>query len=174
MELKQALASYLNWGVKLQYNDCITGRKKIATLTGVTSSEIETTYSRKINGCRGDIISFKGNNNVNDLKVKPILYPLSDLTKDIEVNGEKFVPIIKLSNDIADFAQVVSSGYANKNYYVNFRVADGYVKKEIPANFNDMHVFDYLKLIEWKFDVFGLIEKGEAIDVTTLTTNPYL
>lgn len=29
---------------------------------------------------------------------KPILRPLSDLTKEIEVNGEKFVPIIELQN----------------------------------------------------------------------------
>jgi len=27
----------------------------------------------------------------------PILRPLSDLTKEIEVNGEKFVPIVELS-----------------------------------------------------------------------------
>jgi hypothetical protein len=26
-------------------------------------------------------------------KIKPILRPLSDLTKEIEVNGEKFIPI---------------------------------------------------------------------------------
>jgi len=29
------------------------------------------------------------------------------------------------------------------------------------------------KLVEWHFDIANLIEKGEAIDVNTLETNPY-
>jgi len=30
--------------------------------------------------------------------IKPILHPLSDLTKEIEVNGEKFVPLTEICN----------------------------------------------------------------------------
>ena len=37
--------------------------------------------------------------------------------------------------------------------------------------FTEYHIAE--KLIEWKFDIFNLIGKGEAIDVNTLQTNPY-
>ena len=30
-----------------------------------------------------------------------------------------------------------------------------------------------LQLISWHFDIAGLIDKGEAIDVNTLDENPY-
>ena len=35
-----------------------------------------------------------------ELQVKPILRPLSDLTKGIEHNGEKFVPLISIVEEI--------------------------------------------------------------------------
>lgn len=89
------------------------------------------------------------------------LRPLSDLTKSIEHKGEKFVPIEKLQemNDgeniyIQDDFVGIDNGYACA-YYLN----------------------DALKfvsvLIEWHFDIAGLIDKGEAIDVNTLPENPY-
>ena len=156
MELKHILANYYPHGLILADED-----ENLCTLRTLYPDCIGVEYKYNV-----------GEYEKNFEDVKPILRPLSDLTREIEHNGERFVPIIKLSNDIADFAQVVSTGYANKNYYVNFRVADGYVKKEIPANFNDMHVFDYLKLLEWKFDIFNLIGTF-AIDVNTLQTNPY-
>lgn len=71
---------------------------------------------------------------------KPILRPLSDLTKEIEVNAEKFVPIIQTDIDIP---------FTSDLYFL---VAYG----------------DVQKLLEWHFDVFGLIEKGLAIDINTL------
>ena len=36
-----------------------------------------------------------------------------------------------------------------------------------------MNFYTIKKLIEWHFDIANLIEKGEAIDVNTLETNPY-
>ena len=80
---------------------------------------------------------------------KPILRPLSDLTKEIEVDGEKFVPAIELnwSNITTDILSK-SINLTNK--------------------FNNLFAFDYKKLLEWHFDVFGLIEKGLAIDINTL------
>jgi hypothetical protein len=39
-------------------------------------------------------------NNVNiviDLKYKPILHPLSDLVKEITINGEAFTPMVELA-----------------------------------------------------------------------------
>lgn len=43
------------------------------------------------------IVKFLNTKNDELLRnIKPILRPLSDLTKEIEVNGEKFVPMVKL------------------------------------------------------------------------------
>lgn len=76
------VAGYLPYGLILQYIDTLTLRKRKAFLTSLGINEIETTYKRKVNGCSGDLISWTGNNNVSIMKVKPILRPLSDLTKD--------------------------------------------------------------------------------------------
>ena len=69
---------------------------------------------------------------------KPILHPLSDLTKEIEVNGEKFVPRDKFYGNPLDY-------------------------KILDNNYNVVQ-----KLLEWHFDVFGLIENGLAVDINTL------
>lgn len=79
--------------------------------------------------------------------IKPILHPLSDLTKEIEVNGERFVPIIKLKN----FDE-------NITFYNN----DIYYEKEDWSIYLFEDIRDYL--LQWHFDLFGLIEKGLAID----------
>ena len=84
---------------------------------------------------------------------KPIIHPLSDLTKEIEHNGERFVPIKLFSREDQkdiEIAMIESSFIELLSFYI------------------------IQKLIEWHFDIAGLIEKGEAIDVNTLKTNPYL
>ena len=120
---------------------------------------------------------------------KPILRPISDLTKEIEVNGEKFAPIIKLAKiqypkvdfEIKDFRCL---GRLNSGVCLEFVIED-----EIPfykeyhnniflqiksENYDDMILANLKpsevreKLFEWHFDVFGLIEKGLAIDFNTL------
>ena len=87
--------------------------------------------------------------------VFPILRPLSDLTKEIEVNGEKFVPYKKLG-------------------WILYRNECG-IGSEL--SFGDAHsgtvnVLDYLddleKIYEWHFDIYGLIEQNLAIDINTL------
>jgi hypothetical protein len=75
----------------------------------------------------------------------PILRPLSDLTKEIEHNGEKFVPIEYLYNNYTPITKSV------KGMYMDL---------QSPLD----HRFDVVqKLIEWHFDVFGLIEAGLAV-----------
>ncbi len=76
-------------------------------------------------------------------QVKPILRPLSDLTKEIEVNGEKFVPYKKIK-EIYPF--------------------DTFSSSSNPAQWS-LRVVE--KLLEWHFDVFGLID-DLAIDINTL------
>lgn len=79
------------------------------------------------------------------MKYLPILHPLSDLTKEIEVNGEKFVPNKKIQWLFEEY-------FDYSEYILNGKLC-----------FNKME-----KLFEWHFDVFGLIEKDLAIDINTI------
>ena len=98
-------------------------------------------------------------------KFKPILRPLSDLTKGIYHNEKKFIPIQKLKqNMLVDFE------YKDKDGIMSIKFPKGNVciisickeiADECPFGF-------YNKLIEWHFDVFGLIEKGLAININTI------
>lgn len=82
---------------------------------------------------------------------KPILRPLSDLTKEIEHKGERFVPIDRIKES---------------QYHLFFR-------EDITSPLEGLQFSELRKLIEWHFDITDLVSKGEAIDVNTLETNPY-
>ena len=72
-------------------------------------------------------------------QVKPILRPLSQLTQEIEHNGEKFFPFKKLGwGNGTQVIPTILNGKINQN--------------------------EYQKLLEWHFDIFGLIEKNLAIE----------
>lgn len=80
-------------------------------------------------------------------EIKPILRPLSDLTKEIEHNGEKFVPMVEYSH--LRFEEISNyKGGQNVLDFIQFR--------------------EYKLLIEMHFDFFGLIEQNLAIDINTL------
>ena len=97
-------------------------------------------------------LSYKpfGNISVSVNNCKPILHPLSDLTKD-----EWIEKLNTFACNLLDAAHV----YDEKNV--------------IGLNLMT-HPFEVVMwLIEHHFDIAGLIEKGEAIDVNTLPENPY-
>lgn len=78
-------------------------------------------------------------------EIKPILRPLSDLTKEIEHDGNLYLGLDEFSD--REWSLYNESG------------------KEI------IQVLQYdciIELIKIHFDVFGLIEKGLAIDINTL------
>lgn len=139
MELKH-IVGYLPYGL----NGIIKG--KIVTLTSLHQNSLETRPSvHRFTYCEFNHFT-------------PILRPLSDLTKEIEVNGEKFVPITLIDDLFPDF--YIEQGnekeliikYKNSNMYVDiFRYAQ---------------IIE--KLYEWYFDLHNLIEKGEAIDINQL------
>ena len=125
--------------------------------------------------------------------VKPILRPLSDITKPIKVDGyndsKEFVPIVELAKIGQTFqSQSIDNwevtkvskdfGYGHNQYYVQFK--DNYVfgyhekhgfysssnrNKEMDIN-NQKELWKML--YKWHVDIHGLIEKNIAVDINTL------
>lgn len=108
--------------------------------------------------------------------IKPILRPLSDLTKEIEVNGEKFIPMIELAG-IGSYSPKNRWSIDERNLKVKhesggefyFASDKSFVYKE-SDKWKDFGIacnqFDlFQKLNEWHIDFNGLIEKGLAISI---------
>ena len=99
--------------------------------------------------------------------IKPILRPLSDLTKEIEVNREKFIPIDVIGED-------VEFNLCNNDYVSDWDEKGGnflnYIDEFIQRVYNNHHLdfmpFGFIqKLQEWHFDIYGLIENDLAISI---------
>lgn len=129
-------------------------------LKAVSTCDICTIVSLDVSNKTVGVI-FNENLNLSFLReikdIKPILHPLSDLTKEIEHNGKLFIPIVELKNK-AEIDLVYSESWYND--------------KDIDYTWN-LPLWVIEKLIEWHFDIADLIAKGEAIDVNTLPKNPY-
>lgn len=147
LELKH-IVGYLPYGLKIDYKD------KIIELTGIKNY---TPWSSQ------PCVSINKDTWTYLYEIKPILHPLSDLTKEIEVNGEKFVPIeyfeIGDENNGIEYTsgniKTISSLYVISKYNI----------------INDIIYLPFgivQKLYEWHFDILGLIEKGLAIDIHTI------
>lgn len=121
----------------------------------------------------------------------PILHPLSDLTKEIDCNGKKFIPIIELAKISFEVCSDLEIKVKSKDeisgcmfidddddvivFVYNYETQSFCAHQHSNKEFLNVHYQLKMiqKLIEWKFDIAGLIEKGEAIDVNTLEINPY-
>lgn len=79
-------------------------------------------------------------------EITPILRPISDIEKEIEVNGEIFIPLEKLESMFGDCTKLTDTMLVGS--FVPFGIVQ--------------------KLFEWHFDVFNLIENDLAIDINTL------
>lgn len=108
-------------------------------------------------------------------EVFPICRPLSDLTKQIEHNGEKFVPIeriLGLGKKNGDTSNHLNYKILiNDNYLIRVELVRS--QQTIELNFRDLSLKHAMILIEWHFDLFGGIDSGDAIDVNSLHENPY-
>ena len=93
---------------------------------------------------------------------KFILRPLSDLTKEIEHKGERFIPIERLLEDITNAWRLCKLDYPNdsKGLY-----------NDIISNIESCEFWLIQKLVEWHFNLMDIGE--EFIDVNTLEENPY-
>lgn len=100
--------------------------------------------------------------NINSITThdKLILRPLSDLTKEIEVNDERFIPIEFLTK-MFDLNENYELRFENNLFVLWDKINEWY-------RINDNNFILFQKLFEWHFDVFGLIEKGLAIDKNSL------
>lgn len=146
LELKH-LAGYLPYGLKVKWND--VSYYKMISLRSNESCQLVDRFTDGVYG-------------VKLTHVKPILHPLSDLTKEIEVNGEKFVPIERLEELFFD------------DLLISMSKITGLLEIEFVTN-DYSHSIDFFvgheivkKLYEWHLDIHGLIEKGLAIDINTL------
>ena len=112
---------------------------------------------------------------------KPILRPISDLIVEIDHNMEVFVPLYKLVDpENTEWSKLAAIEYNPfpkiPNYSPYYKVHHDTLGEVISVNPRNILVLPFhlvCKLVEWHFDICGLIEKGEAIDVNTLEINPY-
>ena len=144
LELKH-LTSYLPYELKGFCTDDLQGVEIMNGLQKISDSCIEVISDKE----PMDLIYFK-----------PILFPLSSLTKEITINGETFVPIYKIYEfeqwDTDELEEIINDG-------------------TIEGIYSDLDLITYSqteRLFEWKIDVFGLIEAGLAEPVTG-NFNPY-
>ena len=99
---------------------------------------------------------------LEDLKCNysAILRPLSMLDKEIEVNGERFIPIdwFEIGDDCNN-----SVDYGQGNIKLIGLLKDMAKHKFIQLEYLNYGVVN--KLCEWHFDIFGLIDAGLAIEM---------
>jgi len=100
--------------------------------------------------------------------IKPILRPLSDLIKEIEVGGKKFVPI----EYFGEYSESLPDCQINDADYFTDTDTEEYLNDFIKDHsFHKLYFLPFgliEKLYEWHFDIHDLISCGLAIDVNTL------
>lgn len=129
LELKH-LAPYLPYGLNIQ-------------------TSVITPIARTNRGSSSSVIEKLTVKNIAHYNIKPILRPLSDLTKEIE-NFE----------DLRGF-EFEMHGISSNDMAKSFIESEDRLKL--------CYSFDFWqKLFEMHFDVFGLIDKGLAIDINTI------
>ena len=171
------LAPYVPYGLKV-----LVEEYGIELVVGIHGNDIITTED-----------------NAHFSAVKPILRPLSYLTKEIEHNGEKFVPLVelfKLSRDnyqqeikyhcVMATSQIQIEMLGFRNYFFGLYESDRDVRIENGLYFDcystdlvmDNRIEEkilcqyslFQKLFEWHFDVFQLIPQNLAVDINTIKT----
>lgn len=172
-ELLKIYSAYLPYQLKCEYDfeSIITkhSEKRIGKLLGLREQPFHSVAI---------LVDNKPNNPdyIKHSKVKPILYSIEFLTKEIEHNGEVFIPIERLFDIETGInwsaSDYIKSGKGQKGYWVRSK-DEG---KSFYFGFNSdnnyfYHVDSYgfkmtikkqlellQKLFEWHFNVFGLDE----------------
>ena len=178
LELKH-LAPYLPYGLNIlsKRHFCKYGEQTILEVNGIAFQDTADIPYWQYEFVYDNDLKFS---NINKKGFKPMLRPISDLTKEIEVNGEKFVPLVEiikhlnfkfLRYEIKDNSLDVV--FDNKPqtkerfWFSNFKGTSFYCSNMNKLMYKDIYGA-MNKLFEWHFDVFGLIEKDLAIDINSL------
>lgn len=137
----------------------------------------------------GDIcwidLAFVAKHGIELCNYRPVLRPMSDLTKEIRQNcynnSKPFIPIVELACmlEAQGYWRVYGAGAADfgedDESCIAQLVFDGdhfvYTVDDEYDTFNSVAIYD--KLNAWMFDYRGLISAGLAVDVNTLPENPY-
>jgi len=94
-------------------------------------------------------------------RIKLLLRPLSDLTTEIEHNGERFVPI--------EWFEIGDDENKSPEYDCgNIKLID-LLESMAKHNFCQSDFLPHgvvQKLLEWNFDIFGLLDSGDALPLT--------
>ena len=184
MEKKQFMAMSQNTGLKCEvsyFDDGVLTNTKIKPVSGFSVEKTDI-CDYMIRFDYSDNIEFRTENTF-----KPILRPLSDLIKPC-LDG-KLIPIVELAKIYEEvFGEIKTKQVTNLSaclytdsedvemvFVYHWKTqsfcANTYLEKDFINVHQQFSLFQ--KLIEWHFDIAGLIEKGEAIDVNTLPINPY-
>ena len=140
LELKH-LAPYLPYGLKVK--------------TKYGCDTMQTLNEFCVNGDCEEWYSYEGDDEL--LEFKPILRPLTDLTKMTKIGKDNFEPLERL--------KCIDLGYTD--WISNER--EGWINKYGRERWIGVIPSALINLLfEWHFDVFGLIDAGLAIDINTL------
>ena len=93
-----------------------------------------------------------------EYEVIPILRPLSELEQILLFEFEKYHQNINCDNEIIEL-------FCEEHIKTNDLISE--------INIESLPFDTVIWMIKNHFDIAGLIEKGEAIDVNTLSENPY-
>lgn len=106
---------------------------------------------------------FYGANAIPEYKL--ILRPLSDLTKEIEHHGKRFIPL-HIINGFGKNSESICDRWIEPNLTTQGGGSwEGGIEDDIDTF---QFYWLYVKLLSWHFDVFGLIEKGLAIEINSI------
>jgi hypothetical protein len=135
LELKH-LAPYLPYKLKVE----LLNFDMLTKMMGIKEPNEEMRFSEML-----DLSSYKKLN----LMYKPVLRPLSDLYKEIEIDGYSFnTPI-----------EYISSSNANRGQIAKW------ISKDLISN---LQYWQIERLLELHFDIFGLIEADLAHDINKI------
>lgn len=168
------LAAYLPYGLKCKI-EVFGDNEAIVGLEGLIHNEVELSWQSSMLSLTNNEIKQTITNYFKYNDIKPILYPLDFLTKEITHNGETFVPIERLFEFDYPANKSKKYYYDNQTNYIRCSHENTTYHKMIYTNnelFGGNFFKDVEKLLEWKFDIFNLIENDLAIAVTE-DFNPY-
>lgn len=168
---------------------------KVLEIFDIGENQIRSVFAISQNSVRTNLQRFPYTQEISFARFKLILFPLSDLTKAKEINGDKFVPIVKLLESVmiavyGSEAKIDKECWycAEPEYYgikatkdndkigFSFRCENEFMEFIYTINGNEQKLNQlqlFQKLYEWHFDIHNLTENGLAIDVNSLNKNPY-